>query len=42
MTLIGTDVIGAVGYAGVWVAANAVVALWYAWVGDTSADYEPL
>ncbi|KAH8625987.1 hypothetical protein IG631_19866 [Alternaria alternata] len=42
MTLIGTDVVGAVGYAGVWVAANTVVALWYGWVGDTSADYEPL
>ncbi|RYO07648.1 hypothetical protein AA0121_g11668 [Alternaria tenuissima] len=42
MTLIGTDVVGAVGYAGVWVAANTVVALWYGWVGDTRADYEPL
>ncbi|KAI4658644.1 uncharacterized protein J4E79_006402 [Alternaria viburni] len=42
MTLIGTDVVGAVGYAGVWVAANTVVALWYGWVGDTSTDYQPL
>ena len=42
MTLLGTDVIGAVGYAGVWVAANSVIALWFGWVGDTSLDYEPL
>lgn len=42
MTLVGTDIIGAVGYAGVWVAANTLIALWFGWVGDTSADYEPL
>ncbi|KAF1843191.1 uncharacterized protein K460DRAFT_140751 [Cucurbitaria berberidis CBS 394.84] len=42
MTLNGTEVIGAAGYASVWVLANAVIALWYGWVGDTSADYEPL
>lgn len=42
MTLLGTDILGAVGYAGVWVAANTVIALWFGWVGDTSSDYEPL
>jgi hypothetical protein len=42
MTLNGTELIGAAGYAGVWVVANTVIALWYGWVGDTSADYEPL
>jgi hypothetical protein len=42
MTLVGTDIIGAVGYAGVWVAANTLIALWFGWVGDTSSDYEPL
>lgn len=42
MTLVGTDIIGAVGYAGVWVVANTVIALWFGWVGDTSSDYEPL
>jgi hypothetical protein len=42
MTLAGTDITGATGYAGVWVLANSVIALWYVWVGDTSSDYEPL
>ncbi|KAH9873211.1 hypothetical protein J1614_005609 [Plenodomus biglobosus] len=42
MTLNGTEVVGAVGYAGMWVLANTVVALWFGWIGDTSADYEPL
>ncbi|KAF1832877.1 hypothetical protein BDW02DRAFT_590082 [Decorospora gaudefroyi] len=42
MTLNGTELMGASGYAGVWVVANMVIALWYGWVGDTSADYEPL
>lgn len=42
MTLDGSELTGAAGYAGVWVVANAIVALWYGWVGDTSADYEPL
>ncbi|KAJ5023924.1 hypothetical protein J3E72DRAFT_336583 [Bipolaris maydis] len=42
MTIVGTDIIGAVGYAGMWVAANTLIALWFGWVGDTSADYEPL
>ena len=42
MTLNGTELSGAAGYASVWVLANAVIALWYGWVGDTSADYEPL
>jgi hypothetical protein len=41
MALAGTELIGAVGYAGLWVAANSIIATWYAWVGDTSADYEP-
>lgn len=42
MTLDGTEISGAAGYAGVWVLANSIIALWYAWVGDTSSDYEPL
>jgi hypothetical protein len=42
MTLSGTEWMGAAGYASVWVVANSVIALWYGWVGDTSADYEPL
>jgi len=42
MTLKGTDLIGALGYAGVWVVANTVISLWFGWIGDTSADYEPL
>ncbi|KAF2850126.1 hypothetical protein T440DRAFT_555386 [Plenodomus tracheiphilus IPT5] len=42
MTLKGTEVVGAAGYAGMWVLANSVVALWFGWIGDTSADYEPL
>lgn len=42
MTLNGTETYGAAGYAGLWVLANSVVALWFGWVGDTSADYEPL
>ncbi len=42
MTLNGTQFTGAAGYASVWVLANAVVALWYGWVGDTSPNYEPL
>ncbi|RYF40455.1 MAG: hypothetical protein EOO38_21890, partial [Cytophagaceae bacterium] len=35
MTLNGTEVFGAAGYAGLWVAANTVIALWYVWVGNT-------
>lgn len=42
MTLDGTEIMGAAGYASMWVAANSLIALWYGWVGDTSADYEPL
>ncbi|USP78657.1 uncharacterized protein yc1106_05931 [Curvularia clavata] len=42
MTLTGTEIAGAVGYTGFWMAANTLVALWFGWVGDTSADYEPL
>jgi hypothetical protein len=42
MTVNGTEMYGAVGYAGVWVLANTVIALWYSWVGDTSLGYEPL
>ncbi|KAH8708572.1 hypothetical protein GQ44DRAFT_715228 [Phaeosphaeriaceae sp. PMI808] len=42
MTLASTELSGAAGYAAVWVSANVVIALWYAWVGDTSSDYEPL
>lgn len=42
MTLNGTEFTGAAGYASLWVLANTVIALWYGWVGDTSADYEPL
>jgi len=42
MTLSGTEPLGAAGYAGLWVVANSLVAMWYGWVGDTSADYEPL
>lgn len=39
MTLSGAEFNGAAGYAGLWAVANAVVAAWYAWVGDTSTDY---
>lgn len=42
MTLNGTEISGASGYAGLWVGANVVLALWYTWVGDTSPNYEPL
>ncbi|KAH7070654.1 hypothetical protein BKA63DRAFT_82412 [Paraphoma chrysanthemicola] len=42
MTLNGAEVYGAAGYAGLWVFANTLLALWYSWVGDTSSDYEPL
>jgi hypothetical protein len=42
MTLNGTELLGAAGYSAVWVVANTVLAMWYAWVGDTSSDYEPL
>ncbi|CAO2653272.1 Nn.00g026830.m01.CDS01 [Neocucurbitaria sp. VM-36] len=42
MALNGVEATGAAGYASVWVLANVVIALWYGWVGDTSADYEPL
>lgn len=42
MTLNGTELTGAAGYAGFWVFANTITALWYGWIGDTSADYEPL
>jgi len=42
MTIDGTEYYGAAGYAGVWVLANTVIALWYSWVGDTSTAYEPL
>jgi hypothetical protein len=42
MTLNGTEIKGAAGYSALWVVANTVLSMWYAWVGDTSADYEPL
>jgi hypothetical protein len=42
MTIKDTEVLGALGYASVWVFANSLIALWYVWVGDSSADYEPL
>lgn len=42
MTLKNTEVLGAVGYASIWVFSNSLIALWYVWVGDSSADYEPL
>jgi hypothetical protein len=42
MTLNGTEIYGAAGYAGIWVFANTVLAGWYQWVGNTSSDYEPL
>lgn len=42
MTLKGAEVLGAVGYSGIWVFANTLLALWYSWVGDSSPDYEPL
>ncbi|KAF1935437.1 hypothetical protein EJ02DRAFT_127831 [Clathrospora elynae] len=42
MTLKGTEIMGAAGYASMWVAANTIIALWYFWVGDTSPEYEPL
>ncbi|OAK93787.1 hypothetical protein IQ06DRAFT_330528 [Phaeosphaeriaceae sp. SRC1lsM3a] len=42
MTLKGAELTGAVGYSGIWVVANTILSLWYAWVGDSSPDYEPL
>ncbi|KAJ8109353.1 hypothetical protein OPT61_g7522 [Boeremia exigua] len=39
MTLNGAEFNGAAGYAGIWAIANAIIAAWYAWVGDTSTDY---
>jgi hypothetical protein len=42
MTLGGSELMGAAGYASMWVAANSILALWYAWVGDTDLAYEPL
>lgn len=42
MTLNGTELLGAAGYATIWTSANSLIALWYYWVGDSSADYEPL
>jgi hypothetical protein len=42
MTLNGSELPGAAGYASIWVVANAVLGMWYTWVGDTSSDYEPL
>ncbi|KAL5113360.1 hypothetical protein ACEQ8H_008764 [Pleosporales sp. CAS-2024a] len=42
MTIEGTELRGAAGYSALWVVANSVLSLWYSWVGDTSADYEPL
>jgi hypothetical protein len=42
MTLNGSEPYGAAGYSALWVAANTTLSLWYAWVGDTSSDYEPL
>ncbi|KAF2183059.1 hypothetical protein K469DRAFT_584140 [Zopfia rhizophila CBS 207.26] len=35
LTLEGTDVTGAVGYAGIWIFTTVVYAGWLAWVGDT-------
>jgi hypothetical protein len=42
MTLSGSELMGAAGYASMWVVANSILALWYAWVGDTNLAYEPL
>ncbi|EAT77882.1 hypothetical protein HBI56_192340 [Parastagonospora nodorum] len=42
MTIDGTEIKGAAGYSALWVVANTVLSIWYSWVGDTSADYEPL
>jgi len=42
LTLTGSDFTGAAGYAFYWLVANTVLGLWFAWVGDTSSDYEPL
>lgn len=42
MTINGTEWKGAAGYSALWVVANTVLSMWYAWVGDTSSDYEPL
>lgn len=39
LTLTGSEFNGAAGYAGIWAVANAIIAAWYAWVGDTSTDY---
>ncbi|ORY01170.1 hypothetical protein BCR34DRAFT_575038 [Clohesyomyces aquaticus] len=37
MTVRGTDVSGAAGYAGIWVVATVVTAGWSAWVADTES-----
>ena len=34
----GTDVVGAVGYAGVWVLAGLLSAVMFGWVGDVGED----
>ena len=34
----GTDVVGAVGYAGVWVLAGFLSAVMFGWVGDVGED----
>ncbi|KAH6633742.1 hypothetical protein C7974DRAFT_177560 [Boeremia exigua] len=39
LTLNGAEFTGAAGYAGIWAVANAIIAVWFAWVGDTSTDY---
>jgi hypothetical protein len=39
LTLAGTEFNGAVGYAGLWVIANVIIAAWFAWTGDTSLSY---
>ncbi|KAF2020556.1 hypothetical protein BU24DRAFT_416226 [Aaosphaeria arxii CBS 175.79] len=37
LTLKGTELAGAAGYAGLWVFATLVTAGWWAWIGDTEA-----
>lgn len=40
MTLQGAEFNGAAGYAGIWAVANVILAAWFAWVGDTSTNYD--
>lgn len=40
LTLQGADLVGGIGYAGVWILATMVCAGWSMWVGDTESDID--